>query len=137
MTARRCPGRLPFTTPQAARPAAYPVETGDWTRVRLYLDEAGELAMFNWFDFAHSEALAECPVIPAPRRRKSCAPGSTWAAGADVSNADIVAVRLVYEVARGTAYYIPFWCFTVDAGPFEQEAAGLHEYRNCYVPASK
>ena len=39
------------------------------------------------------------------------------------------------QVARGTAYYIPFWCFTVDAGPFEQEAAGLHEYRNCYVPA--
>ena len=41
----------------------------------------------------------------------------------------------MYEVARGTTYYIPFWCFTVDAGPFEQEAAGLHEYRNCYVPA--
>ena len=113
----------------------YPVETGDWTRVRLYLDKAGELAMFNWFDFAHSEALAECPVIPRAEAEKKLRAGEYLGSGADVSNADIVAVRLVYEVARGTAYYIPFWCFTVDAGPFEQEAAGLHEYRNCYVPA--
>ena len=113
----------------------YPVETGDWTRIRLYLDKAGELAMFNWFDFAHSEALAECPVIPRAEAEKKLRAGEYLGSGADVSNAEIVAVRLVYEVARGTAYYIPFWCFTVDAGPFEQEAAGLHKYRNCYVPA--
>ena len=125
-----------FYDASGAATGSVPVETGDWGRLRLDLDADGALMGFSWFDYACGEPV-NAPVRSRTEAEQDLRAGryASPGGGAGLAEGEIVAARLVYEAARGTSYFVPFWCFTMDGGLYEDYAPGLHEYFNCYVPA--